>query len=177
MPSSARTSKNKRGPSPPPPVAADVRDKLVLLLVAGVAPDQVREVAVTKLGVAAAVAAAAVEQAQKSIVLAADVDRRRELGMSIHRINQIYKTSMEMADTKVALAAQRELNRLLGLHDADRIAEDAAAAVAGESPEARELAAVAAHLMPLQLAPARHPLSEHARIAADRVRRSAKPAK
>jgi hypothetical protein len=174
MTSSSRTSKNRRAPKPkgePTPIDLEVRNQVVLLLVSGVPVDAAREAAQSQMGLSAAVAAAAVEQAQAAIVLAADVDRRRELGIAYHRLNDLYAKGVEMMEPKVALAAQRELNRLLALADADRIAAEALQSASSESAEGHELAAIADHLLPLKLAPASHPLSEHARIAADHMRR------
>lgn len=149
-----------------------MRDKLVLLLVAGVAPDSAKAAAGDELGLNPKEADAAIEAAQQAIVLAADVDRRRELGVAVHRLNSLYTQSVEMADTKVALSAQRELNRLLEL---SRLPDTNAPNTGEEptsSPEADQLAAVAGHLLPLQLAPADYPVQEHARIAADAIRRA-----
>lgn len=90
-------------------------EQLILLLISGVSPEAAKDAAVTRLGMTPEAAAKLLVQAQDAIVKAADVDRRRELGVAISRLNTIYAQATAMSDWKIALSAQRELNRLLSL--------------------------------------------------------------
>ncbi len=179
MASSTRTSKKRsthRAKSKaPPPVDREIRDKLVLLLIGGVSSDIARVAAIERFKLTPAKADATVAEAQQAIILAAAVDRRRELGLAMGQLNDLYSKANQAKEVKTALAIRRELNKLLSLYDTDRLAAEAAAAADadGSTQDAQELGAIGAHLIPLDLAPADYPLREHARIAADLVRRAA----
>jgi hypothetical protein len=43
-------------------------------------------------------------------------DRQEELGRALYRLNLVFSKAMKIQDYKTALAAQKELNTLLGLH-------------------------------------------------------------
>lgn len=147
------------------------RDKLLLLLINGVREQTAIETAVVKLGVSREQAEALVAEAKAAIHSAADINRRNELGTAYTRLQDLYGKAAAMRDWRTALAAQRELNRLCRLYDDpgdSEAAEDAAAA-------AEELKAIADYLLPLELAPAQLPLSEHARIAAEKIRAAGAP--
>ena len=62
------------------------------------------------------------------------------------------------------------MNKLQALYDAKDAPKDEEA-MKRESASEVELVDIASHLVPLGLAPADYPLEEHARIAADVVRR------
>lgn len=105
-------------------------------------------------------------EVSRRLLAAADVDRERELGTAIVRTDTIFRKAMVEGDNKTALAAQRELNRLLGLY---RDGEEAGATKTDFQAAANAveiLEAVKRHLLPLKLAPADYPIQEHARIAA-----------
>ncbi len=173
MPSSPRTSKKRSKPrAKPAAIDPSVRDRLVLVLVAGADEAQAVQVATERLKLKATDAKAAVAAAQGAIVAAADVDRRRELAVAKLRLEELIAKAKQAGELKTQLAGMRELSKLLALYDMRATAE-AVNATAGETPEARELKAVASHLLPLKLAAADYPLREHARIAADRLRREA----
>ena len=155
-----------------PKVDPKAREQVVLMLVAGIQPEAAEAAARDRLKLTAAAATATLAAAQHAILLAASVDRRRQLGISIKRLDDLYQRALKIADNRVALQTQKELNRLLDLAHLSEAGADADGSPA-EAPEARELKAVADHLLPLGLAAADYPLREHARIAADRIRREA----
>lgn len=160
-----------RKPAKTAAVPAEVLQSIILRLVSGAEVPAVRAEAIAS-GSTPRLIDAAIAEAQRAIALTADVDRRRELGVAYKRLNTIYQSAIDKGSNDVALKAQRELNRLLSLHNTELMAQAAADAAAGTTPAEKELAAVAAHLLPLKLAPESHPLAEHARVAADLARRA-----
>ena len=54
-------------------------------------------------------------EAAKILRSNADYDRDYHLGQAIDRLNELYKRALSIQDIKAALAAQKELNQLLGL--------------------------------------------------------------
>ena len=93
----------------------------------------------------------------------------KETQDAIKRLNDIYKIAMEKGDMKTALQAQREIDKLGGLHneenpDENNIDKESLAFLKSE------LDAIAEHLLPLELASEDYPLREHARIASERIR-------
>jgi hypothetical protein len=150
---------------------AEVIDKLVLMLVSGVAPTTVEQSATSKLGLPAAKAKRLLKRAQAAITRAAEYNRDDEVGTAYLRLNDLYSRSIKASDTKTALTAQRELNRLLALYEAP--AEDPSPGADADTSEELEL--IRQHLIPLALAPDTYPLHEHARIAADRLRQTEVP--
>ena len=114
-------------------------------------------------------------RARRVLARAAAFNRDEELGSARVRLRDIYARAIRSQDPRTALAAQRELNRLLGLAPSG---DDEAQPNADTGPDRRdaELHAIATHLIPLNLAPPDYPLREHARIAADRIREITTPA-
>lgn len=101
------------------------------------------------------------------LLAAADVDRNRELGTAIIRTDTIFRKAMIEGDNKTALAAQRELNKLLGLYqDGEKAGTGDGEDVTNAADAVEALRAVRGHLLPLGLASAEYPIQEHARIAA-----------
>ncbi|MHC4092925.1 MAG: hypothetical protein ACYSVY_22065 [Planctomycetota bacterium] len=164
----------------------DVLDQVVLLVVQGVAETEVREECATKLGITDKRAIGRlIAQAKKKITIAAQFNRDHEVGQARIRLNQVYAKADKEGDQRTALAAAKELNKLLDLYAAaPRRGEDDAEA-GGQGPGARgqgsegtvssaadELAKVRAHLLPLGLAGPDYPIHEVARIAAERIRGS-----
>lgn len=139
------------------------------MLVNGEKTAKIERVCVESMNMPLAEVKAAIIDAQKQITVAADYNRIEELGRAYIRLNDLYTTSIKGRDSKTALAAQKEINRLVGLYEKNR---EASPPVDGEPAtiNAEELAAIGAHLLPLNLAPADYPLNEHARIAAERIR-------
>lgn len=111
---------------------------------------------------------AALEEARRRIKKAAFADRELQLGISMERCNEIYRTAVKDPKTlNIAMTAQREINKVLGL--TEKAAETAGGDGEGEG-EGEEMRKVREYLLPLKLAKASYPLSEHARLAADVVR-------
>jgi hypothetical protein len=154
-------------------------DKVVLMLVSGVSAEAAEVACVEKLKLKRADAKAAIIDARRRITIAADYNRTEEIGTAYIRLHDLYKRSLNVQDVKTALAAQKELNKLLDLYTALRTGE-LEEATDGEMGErgiaAAELAAVREHLLPLELAPEDYPIAEHARIAADLIRKRHDPA-
>lgn len=145
----------------------DVLDKLVLLLVSQVAGPALDEAA-ARLGVPAEKIPDTIAEARRRLTVAADYNRDEQIGTAFVRLNDLYRRSLAVQDVKTALAAQRELNKLLDLY---RVTPERAVEVAeAEDDDNTELAAIREHLIPLGLAAADYPLREHARIAAEVVR-------
>ena len=86
---------------------------------------------IEKLQLTAEQANVAIEHAKKAILDAAEIDRDKARGEAVFRFNDLYERSLHMQDVKSALAAQKELNRLLALH-----ATESAARGTGNRPEA-----------------------------------------
>jgi hypothetical protein len=147
----------------------EVLDKIVLLLVSGLARSAIDE-AVGKLGLSGDAASSAIAEARMRIAIAARWDRNDQLGTALVRLNDIYRRSLASQDAKTALAVQKELNRLLDLYRAaapspqavgDRPSPNASATV--------EMAAARAHLTPLGLGNERTSLAELCRLAVLRI--------
>jgi hypothetical protein len=136
-------------------------NKIILMLVGGNSTDAAEAACVASFPQPEA--HDLVVEAGRRIALAASYDLTREIGTAYLRLNTLYAKALTLDDVKVALATQREMNRLLRLYD-----------LRPESPDPdtadSETAAVAAHLLPLGLVPDDHPLREHARVAAEMVR-------
>lgn len=146
-------------------------DRAILMLVSGSSRAETIAAATAEQWVPSGHAETLVDLAIDRIAVAADYDRRREIGRSVRRLNALYAMAAESKDVKSGVAVQKELNRLLDLypHDsADVHAEEAAQL----QDVAEKLAAVAGHLLPLALAPADYPVEEHARIAAAQLRQA-----
>lgn len=145
---------------------SDTLNSIVLMLVSGVSPKDIEGHA-DRLGLTPDAVRAQLEKAREAITLAADYNRTAEIGTAYVRLNDLYIRSLKGSDAKTALAAQKELNKLLRLYE-----QPSATDVLGdaEGPAAIELRQIAEHLLPLGLAPETYPLHEHCRIAADRIR-------
>lgn len=154
------------GPEPPRP-SGDIVDKAILVLCSGCNP----ETAAENIGQAFALDANAAKEvialAQAQIIRAATIDHDRELGQSYYRLNDLYLRSLRIQDTKTALAAQRELNKLLSLYA--RPSPLAGARSEGLSDDGRLETAIRGYLIPLRLAPEDAPLIDHVRIAASAI--------
>ncbi len=96
--------------------------------------------------------------------------RDEQLGKAVRRLDDLYAKSIAAQDTRTALQAQRELNRLLSLYSA----ADSDKTQSGESDDgdeaARRLALVASYLLPLRLTDEKYPVEEYARLAAEELR-------
>jgi hypothetical protein len=164
--------------SPGPEVlAAEAKavEQAVLLLVGGVSRRLVEQ-QVAGSGVAAARVAEVVQAAREKIRVAADYDRSEEVGLAVTRCEDIYRKALAAKDLKTALAANKEKSRLRRLYERTEgeTGSEGAAGGGAELEECRRvLAAIAGHVLPLELAEAGYPLEEHVRIAASRLSRPA----
>ena len=57
-----------------------------------------------------------IRHARKRLKQSASYQRDEMLGIAIERLNRLYKDNLKVQDYKGALAVQREINTLLGLH-------------------------------------------------------------
>ena len=147
-----------------------MRDRVVLLLINGMSVGSAETFCVQQ-GASLDDAKRIVGEARKRITVAADYTRDEQFGRAIMRLDDLYAKSMAAKDTRTALQAQRELNRLLSLYSPRE---------SSHTPEAGDVAAmrkqldlIAGHLLPLRLADLQYPLEEHARLAAERLRNQA----
>lgn len=164
----------KRNPpttkKPPAPVTENhpALGNLMLLMINGISGQDLTEAARKRLAIPESQIPKIIEAAKAAIKAAARFDKDAEFGIAYARNNDIYNRAVRTGDYKTALGAQKELSRLLSLHRPASAEPDAGAPT--ETPEAAELAAIAAHLRPLSLGPNDYPLPEIARLAAERIR-------
>lgn len=93
----------------------DVLDKIVLLLVSQVAGPALDEAA-ARLGVPTDEIPRAIAEARRRLTVAADFNRDEQIGTAFVRLNDLYRRALGVQDVKTALAAQRELNKLMHLY-------------------------------------------------------------
>lgn len=147
----------------------------VLCLVGGLAEEAVLA-KVVKAGAPPDDAGLVLKEARALVQITADYNRDEQLGLAIRRLNRLIELNVETHDDfskpdhAVALRAQVELNKLLRLHEVN-------AGATGEAEEgdgagrADEVSKTRAHLSPLfEDLPADYPLSELARMAAEKLR-------
>ena len=146
-------------------------DKVILLLVSGLSVADIERACTQQLGMSLPEAKETIVSAQDRIVLAAKYDRQKEIGTALTRCNDLYARALKGKDFKTSLACQKEINKLLRLNETAAPAPADAEANAA-SPLADELAEIRRHLLPLKLAGDAYPLAEHARVAAEVVRRA-----
>ena len=150
----------KTSKSPPP----DVIDKLVPLLVSNLTTGQINAAA-EKLGLLSQDLPSALALVKRRITIAADYDRDQQVGTAFVRLNDIYRRSLTVQDVKTALAAQKELNKLLSLYAAIPIDVQTAEPKVGDE----ETEGAMEHLSSLGLAPEGTGLSELCRLAVARI--------
>jgi hypothetical protein len=141
----------------------ELRQSLLLGIIDG-SPERDLVAACGRAGVEGRAAAAEIRRARRQIALAAQFDRAEEIGAAVGRLRQLYAVAVKAGEVSAALAAVKELNRLLDLYGP--AADVQSRKAKGDS----ELSAIRAHLLPLRLASADYPLREHARLAAEIVR-------
>jgi uncharacterized protein YjbJ (UPF0337 family) len=100
---------------PPDAIPGETLDKIILLVVSLQSKGAVKAACIEKMGLTADQADGAIETARGKIRDAIDTDRRERTGEAIVRLNDLYERSLRVQDCKTALAAQKELNRLLDL--------------------------------------------------------------
>jgi hypothetical protein len=142
-------------------------DKIVLFLTAGYRVDAIIAQCVKSFGVDEEQARKLVDEARRKITVAADYAREEQLGTAITRLNDLYSKSVASQDTRTALQAQRELNRLMGLYAAAPMDSGG-----GDDDAARRLDLIAGYILPLKLTDERYPVEEHARVAAEIIRQN-----
>lgn len=144
--------------------------KIVLLMVSGLSKKELTEACVIKFAIPPEEVDHFVKEARTKITRTAEYDKDEELGISITRMNDIYRRAIKGQDIKTALMAQKELNKLMDLSkDTGSEGQDGNKQT-NFLGEIEELDAIAGHLLPLELADKDYPLREHARIAAERIR-------
>ena len=150
--------KKRRSPKRKSVLDATVVEKLTRMLISGMGEAAVCAAAIDKLHLPSDRVDAHMTEARRQITLAADFNRDDELGKAIRRLNDCYQAARTIADIKTALACQRELNKLLRLHQPSDLANPA------DEEESAHLAAIRGHLQPLF--DGQEPTHELARLAA-----------
>lgn len=146
-----------------PVIPAEIVEKLVLLLVSNLSSEQIAEAA-RKLDVAAESVPRAIAEARRRITIAADFHRDEQVGTAFVRLNDLYRRSLAIQDAKTALAAQKEINKLLDLYSGRAVPITPQAAADDSDAEAAR-----SHLAALKLAPPSAALSELCRLAVARI--------
>jgi hypothetical protein len=147
-----------------------LRDQVVLLLTNGMTVEAAEGYAAKTGALDPDSARRIVAEARKRITVAADYARDEQLGRAIMRLDDLYAKSIAARDTRTALQAQRELNRLLGLYTAEPAAANVGDGEDDPGGAARELALIDSYLRPLGLVNDGYPTAELARVAADILR-------
>ena len=148
--------------------ASTLRDRVVLLLTNGMTVEAAESYCISQRQ-DLDTARRTVSEARQRITVAADYARDEQLGKAVMRLEDLYAKSIAGKDVRSAIAAQKELNRLLRLYDAPEQAPQAGGQQDDEGA-ANRLDLIAGYLLPLKLADARYPVEEHARVAADIIR-------
>jgi len=163
-PAARRRPARKKAAPKPPPIGEAVLGRVILLLASLQDRAAVAEACRSKLEIPDGQVDATIEEARRQITLAADYHRNQELGRAITRLNDCYERSLKIQDVKTALAAQKEINKLLDLYrptdgpvDPDRETT--------HDQAVDELAEVRDHLAPLGLADDETSTVELARLA------------
>jgi hypothetical protein len=141
-------------------------DRAALLILQGA--DQGRVLAELEKHATPRQAKKAIDEAGARIAVAANFDKAQQVGVSIRRLNDLFSISVESGEVKTALAAQKELNKIMDLYAGAKI--ESGKPAADNSDAERELATVVAHLAPMDIAKEGTPAGELARIAAAIIR-------
>ena len=150
------------------PSSTTLRDRIVLLLTNGMSVEAAEGYCV-KQGQDLDAARRTVADARQRITVAADYARDEQLGKAVMRLDDLYAKSIAAQDTRTALQAQRELNRLLCLYSAGERGQNVAD---GSDEAAQRLELIAGYLLPLRLTDERYPVEEHARMASEILRKN-----
>lgn len=146
--------------------AASLRSRAIVMLVNGLPPERVVDDCVRN-GADHATAEAIVGEAREQITVTAEFSRKEKVGVAIRRCEDLYAKSVAARDTRTALQAQREINRLLSLYTS---AHDSPAGPTVDAETLRRLDVIAGYLLPLGLTDESYPVEEHARLAAEVIR-------
>ncbi|MDR1382786.1 MAG: hypothetical protein LBJ67_02900, partial [Planctomycetaceae bacterium] len=98
-------------------VGGSALNDVIVLLVTSRDSASVMEYCTKNYGLKASDSEKLVKEAQKRIVLAADYDRREEIGRAVIRFDAIYEECIKSSDSKTALSANIGKCRLLGLYE------------------------------------------------------------
>ncbi len=140
--------------------------QVILWMVSGLSEKGLRDAAEGKLGLGPSEVPELLAEARRRLTVAAEYNRDEMIGTALTRLNDIYGRCVRSEDWAKALQAQKEINRLADLY-AKQAPEDVAG---GGEDGSGELEGIAQHLLPLGLLSEEYPLSEHARVAAERIR-------
>lgn len=157
-----------RQTSGPGESSTTLRDRLVLLLTNGMSIEAAEGYCVRQADCDLNSAKRVVAEARQRITVAADYARDEQLGKAVMRLDDLYAKSIAAQDTRTALQAQRELNRLLGLYHPKETVDGEATDDAQDA--LRRLELIASYLLPLKLTDERYPVEEHARLASEIIR-------
>ncbi len=105
-------------PADPPAASPDVIDKIVKLLCNIQDRASIVGACLNKLNIDPADVDAAIDAAKTKLTRAADYHRDHELGLALTRLHECYQRAVSVQDTKTAIIAQREINKLLDLYPA-----------------------------------------------------------
>ena len=175
-------------PAEPPVASPDVSDKIVRLLCNIQDRASIVGACLNKLNIDPADVDAAIDAAKTKLTRAADYHRDHELGKALTRLNECYQRAVGVQDTKTAISAQREINKLLDLYpayqspdgatesDPDGKGDRAAEAERSREIEITELSdlvgAIEAYIEPLKLSDDVNDTdSDLIRLAAEEVKR------
>ncbi len=101
---------------PKPADGLDTLDRVTMLLVTLANRSDVEDACRQELGLTAEETSRLIDLAGVRIQGVATYDRDAQLGSAILRLNDLYQRALTIQDVKTALAAQRELNKLLDLY-------------------------------------------------------------
>ena len=137
------------------------------LIIQGLSKVQIIDCLTANRTIDEAKANALIGEAVLKVRLASEWERDEQAGLMMIRLNEIYAEARGGGLLKEALAAQKELNRVLGLHKSAGATEGGQ----GGAEAQGELDAARGYLEPLALAPEGTPVSELARLAVAKLAR------
>ena len=111
-------------------------DRVVALLLTGTSREGVAAACRAELGLAGAGVDAAIDAGRAKLILAAGANWTLERGRAIARCQDLYRLGLEAGESGSALAAQKELNKLLSLYAAG--GPEAGEPGAGEASDASD---------------------------------------
>jgi len=93
-------------------------DKILTLIIGGLSNNEIKDFAreQTDWGISDRQVQNYIEKAENYIIKESKINRDGEIGKAIRRLNNLYKKAERIADYKVCLNVQKELNTLLNLY-------------------------------------------------------------
>lgn len=146
-------------------IEPETLDKIILLLISGLTAETVLATCQNQFQLEPKTATVAIRKAKKKIFLAAKYNPAEQIGVAITRLNSLYKQSLRVQDVKTALAAQKELNKLMDLYVSTGAQQPQTAAAGHDETIER----VRMHLESLGLGTASDSVEELARRAAAEI--------